>query len=80
MAEKSVKDARSEARLANNLCAETSKSVATSENKKKELALKLATADRERKSAKAGLKNAQTQAEKQRKKLYYTEIQLTTAN
>ena len=63
MAEEWVKDAHSEARLADNLRVETNKSLATAEKKNKELALKLATEDRERKSVEAGLKNAQAKAE-----------------
>ena len=80
MAEGWVKDAQSEARLTDNLRTETSKSSAIVEYKNKELTLKLATEDRGRKSVEAGLKNAQVQAEKQRKKLHYTEIALATAN
>ena len=63
MAEEWVKDTKSEARLANNLRVETNKSLATAEKRTKELALKLATEDKERKSAEAGLKNAQAKAE-----------------
>lgn len=68
-----MKDVRSKARLTDNLRIETRKSLATTEKKNKELALKLATEDRERKSVKAGLKNAQAQAKEQRKKLHYME-------
>ena len=42
-----------------NLCAEASKSLTIAEGRNKELALKLATADRDRRSAKAGLMNAE---------------------
>ena len=63
MAKKWVKDAQSEARLANNLQAKTRKSLATAEQKNKELTLKLAVKDRGRKSVEAGLKNAQAQVE-----------------
>ena len=42
-----MKDAQNVARLANNLRTETSKSLATTESKNKELALKLATANRD---------------------------------
>ena len=44
----------------------------------RELALKLITEERERRSAEVGLKNAQTQAEYQRKLLYQIEIELAT--
>ena len=42
------------------------------------LATKLTAEERAQKSAKAGLENAQDQAEDQRKMLYYTEIKLAT--
>ena len=58
MAKEWVKDARSVARLAKNLHAETSKALATSEHKNKEFTTKLAAEDRGKKSTKAGLKNA----------------------
>ena len=57
MAEEWVKDARSVARLVDNLHAETSKALANSEHKN-EFTTKLAAEDRGRKSTKAGLKNA----------------------
>ena len=44
----------------------------------KELLSKLTAEERERRSAKAGLKNAQTQVEDQCKLLYHTEIELAT--
>ena len=44
----------------------------------KELASKLTAEEREKRSAKARLKNAQDQAEDQHKLLYQTEIQLAT--
>ena len=78
MAEKWVKDAWSEARLAENLRAETSKSLATAKQKNKEITTKLAAEDRGRKSAEAGLKNVQAQAEEHRKKLHYVEIEVAT--
>ena len=58
MSNKWVKAARSKARLTENLRVETSKSLATTEKKNKEFALKLVTADKDRKSAKTSLKNA----------------------
>ena len=42
----------------------------------KELLSKLTTEERERRNVEAGLKNAQTQAEDQRKLLYQIEIEL----
>ena len=45
----------------------------------KELLSKLTTEERERRNAKAGLKNAQTQVEDQRKLLYQTKIKLATS-
>ena len=63
MAEEWVKDVQSKARLADNLCIETKKSLVIVEKKNKELAVKLATKDRERKSAEVHLKNTQAQAE-----------------
>ena len=42
-----------------NLCAEASKSLTIAEGRNKELALKLATTDRDRRSAEAGLMNAE---------------------
>ena len=49
-----------------------------SEQKNKELANKLTAVDRAHLSAKAGLKNAEIQAEDQRKQLHMTEIELAT--
>ena len=74
-----VKDARNEARLADNLRAEASKSLTVVEGKNKELALKLATADRDRMSVKAGLRNTKAQTEEQRQRLHYTKIELAMA-
>ena len=47
-------------------------------HEKQELAKKLVTEERDRRSAEAGLKSAQDQAEDQRKKLYTTELELAT--
>ena len=58
MAEEWLKDAQNEARLAYNLCVETSKVLGTTEQKNKEFTMKLAVEDRGRKSAEVGLKNA----------------------
>ena len=41
--------------------------------------MKVTTEERERRSAEAGLKNAQDQAEEQHKKLHYAEIELAMA-
>lgn len=60
-AEEWVKDARNEARAANNLCAEASKSLTAAESRNKELPLKLSIADRDWKSAEAGLKTVEAQ-------------------
>lgn len=51
-----MKDARNEARLVENLHVETTKALGATEQKNKELALKLATADRDQKKPEAGLK------------------------
>ena len=74
-----VKDARNEARLADNLRVEASKSLTVVEGRNKELALKLATADRDRMSVKAGLRNTEAQTEEQRQRLHYTKIELAMA-
>ena len=50
----------------------------TAKQECKELASKLTVKERERRSAKAGLKNAQDQAEDQCKLLYQTEVELVT--
>ena len=54
-----MKDARNKATLANNLYVEANKSLAIAESKNKELALKLAIADRDWRSAEVGLRNAE---------------------
>lgn len=74
-----MKDARNEARLEGNLHAETSKALGAAEQKNQELTVKLTAEEKGRKSAEAGLKNAQDQVEEQRKKLHYAEIKLVTA-
>nr|POE64612.1 hypothetical protein CFP56_41036 [Quercus suber] len=74
-----VKDARNEARFPDNLHAKTSKSFTTTKGRNKELALKLATADKDRMSAEAGLRIAEAQAEEWRQKLHYTEIEQAMA-
>ena len=74
-----MKDARNKATLANNLYVEANKSLAIAESKNKELALKLAIADKDWRSAEVGLRNAEAQMEKQCQRLHYTEIKLATA-
>ena len=58
MAKEWVKDAHNEARVEANLHAETNKAFGAAEQKNQELTVKLTTKERERRSAKAGLKNA----------------------
>ena len=60
-----MKNARNEARLMDNLNPKTSKSLTTTESRNKELALKLATVDRDRRSVKVGLRTAEAQVEEQ---------------
>ena len=74
-----MKDARNEARLADNLHVEASKSLTVAESRNKELALKLATTDRDQMSVKAGLRNTEAQTEEQRQRLHYTKIELAMA-
>ena len=57
MAEEWVKDAHNEVRVEANLRAKTSKALGATEQKNHELTMKLTTKKRERRSAKAGLKN-----------------------
>ena len=59
MADEWVKDTHNEARVEANLCAETSKAPGAAEQKNQELSVKLTAEERERRSAEAGLKNAQ---------------------
>ena len=74
-----MNDARNEARVEANLHTETSKALGTAEQKNQKLATNLTDEERGWKSAEAGLKNAQDQAEEQHKKLHYVEIELVTA-
>ena len=74
-----VNDARNEARVEANLHTETSKALGTAEQKNQKLATNLTAEERGWKSAEAGLKNAQDQAEEQHKKLHYAKIELVTA-
>ena len=70
MVEEWVKDARNEARAKDNLHIKADKSLGAMKQENKELASKLIAKERARRSAKAGLKNAQDQAKDQRKQLY----------
>ena len=79
MAEEWVKDAKNEARLADNLHAKINKVLSIAKQKNKELGMKLVVEEWGRKSAKAGLKNTQDQVEKQCKKLHHAEIELAMA-
>ena len=54
------------------------KALGVANNKKTQLAEKLKHAESTRKSAEAGLKNAEAQAEDQRKELYITQLNLAT--
>ena len=79
MAEEWVKDTHNKARVKANLHAETSRALGAAKQKNQELTAKLTVEEREKRKAEAGLKNAQDQAEEQRKKLYYAEIKLAMA-
>ena len=79
IAEEWVKDTQNEARLADNLRMETSKSIAITKSKNKELALKLTIVDKDWRSPEAGLKTTKAQAEEQHQKLHYIEIELVMA-
>ena len=74
-----MKNARNEARVEANLHTKTSKALGTIEQKIQELTTKVTAKEGERRSSEAGLKNAQDQAEKRRKKLHYAEIKLVIA-
>lgn len=74
-----MKDALNDARAVDNLCVEVSKSLATAKSRNKDLALELATTDRDQKSAETGLKTTEAQAEEQLKKLHYAEIEQAMA-
>ena len=58
VAEEWVNDARNEAKVKANLCAEAKRALGASEQKNKELVNKLVAEEKARLSAKAGLKNA----------------------
>ena len=79
MAEEWVKNARNNVKNMVYLCLEIEKALGAVKEENKELLSKLIVEERERRSVEAGLKNAQTQAEDQRKLLYQTEIELATS-
>ena len=79
MAKEWVKDARNNVKNMVYLRLETEKALGAAKEENRELLSKLIIEERERKSIEAGLKNAQTQAEDQRKLLYQTEIELATS-
>ena len=79
MAEEWFKDARNNVKNMVYLRLETEKALGAAKEENKELLSKLIVEERERRSVKAGLKNAQTQAEDQCKLLYQTEIELATS-
>ena len=70
VAEEWVKEAQNDVRNEVYLCLETKKALGATKEENKELLSKLTAEERERRSAKAGLKNAQTQTEDQHKLLY----------
>ena len=76
MIEEWVKKAQNDVKNKVHLRLETEKALGAMREKNKELLSKLIAEERERRSAEVGLKNAQTQAEDQRKLLYQTEIEL----
>ena len=78
MFEEWVKDVWYDVKNEVHLRLETKKALGAAKEENKELLSKLIAKARERKSTKAGLKNAQTQAEDQRKLLYQIEIELAT--
>ena len=79
MVEEWVNKARNDAKNEIHLCLETKKVLGAAKEENKNLASKLIAEERERKSAEARMKSAQTQAKDQRKLLYQTEIELATS-
>ena len=78
MAKEWVKEARNDAMNKAHLHVKVKKSLGAVKQKSKELASKLIIEEKERMSAETRLKNAQVQAEDQRKLLYQTEMELAT--
>ena len=78
MAEEWVKDARNEAKAEVDSRSEIEKEVSNLKEDQAKLSEQLKEAIRTRNSFEAGLKNAEKQAEEQRKQLHFTEINLAT--
>ena len=76
MAEEWVKEARNDVKNEVHLRLETKRVLGAAKEENNELHSELIAEERERRSAKAELKNAQTQVEDQRKLLYQTKIDL----
>ena len=76
MAEEWVKDACNEAKAEVDFQSEIEKEVGNLKEDQAKLSEQLKEAIKARDSSEAGLKNAKIQAEKQRKQLHYTEINL----
>ena len=79
MAKEWLNKARNDAKSKVYLRLETEKALGAVKEENKDLLSKLTTEERERKSAQAWLKIAETQVEDQRKLLYQTEIELATS-
>ena len=79
MAEEWVNKARNDAKNEVHLRLKTKKALGAAKEENKNLASKLIAEEKERKSAEARMKSAQTQAKDQRKLLYQTEIELATS-
>ena len=82
MAEEWVKEAQNDVKNEAYLHFEAEKALRARKKENTELLSKLATEERERerKSAQAGQRNAETQAEDQHKLLYQTELELATSS
>ena len=78
MAEDWVKDARNEAKAEFNAMSEVEKEVGNLKEEQAKLSEQLKEAIRANDSSETGLKNAEKQAEEQRKQLHYIEINLAT--
>ena len=78
VAEDWVKDARSKAKVEFNARSEVEKELGALKENQAKLSEQLKKAVRARDSSEAGLKTVEKQAEKQRKQLHYTEINLAT--
>ena len=78
MAKEWVKDSRNEAKAEANYRFEIEKEVGNLKEEQAKLSKQLKEAIRAKDSSETGLKNAEKQAEEQRKQLHYTEINLAT--